>query len=150
MLSLSFFENSKVIRDILKNFLKSDGMFIYFTIDGDAVLESFKPVLNITEKSYIVGGILPVYRIVFLVIGYLTFTLVVEVDDQDVAPLCDLLDEPKPIGFVCGYDLDEFVFFHAAFLAFHSTEHSFMNLAAAPNGFPFMGLDLIHSPMKML
>nr|QBK93779.1 MAG: mRNA capping enzyme [Pithovirus LCPAC406] len=50
MFSLSFFKDFKTIREILSRFLKPTGSFIYFTIDGDALLETFKPQLNITGK----------------------------------------------------------------------------------------------------
>ncbi len=50
MFSLSFFEDFKTISTILERFLKPNGSFIYFTIDGDAVRETFKPTLNIVGK----------------------------------------------------------------------------------------------------
>nr|QBK92683.1 MAG: mRNA capping enzyme [Pithovirus LCPAC401] len=48
MVSLSLFKDFKIIRVILSKFLKVTGSFIYVTIDGDALLETFKPQLNIT------------------------------------------------------------------------------------------------------
>ena len=50
MFSLSFFKDFKTIRTLLSRFLKPTGSFIYFTIDGDAVLETFKPRLDITGR----------------------------------------------------------------------------------------------------
>nr|QBK93554.1 MAG: mRNA capping enzyme with OTU-like cysteine protease [Pithovirus LCPAC404] len=46
MFSLSFFDDLNDVKQLLIDFLKPDGVFIYTTIDGNAVSEMFKPVLD--------------------------------------------------------------------------------------------------------